>query len=195
LFGGATTPAEPAAPAEKPAEKPAETPAATPPQTPPATTPPAATDDLFGTSSEAPAQPAATPAETPAATPPAEKPATESAPAEQPAEKKGEEKKDEKKADDIFGASPALLHQAGGLASDEFRTWTDNTGNFSCQGRLIQFLDGKVRLAKDNGRTTTVPLSRLSAQDLEFVQQQASAHQASLLQTAEAVSAMPMLAN
>jgi hypothetical protein len=75
------------------------------------------------------------------------------------------------------------------------RTWTDNTGSFSCEARLIRFLDGKVRLAKDNGRTTTVSMARLSASDVEFVQRQASAHRASLLQTAESVSALPLIAN
>jgi hypothetical protein len=73
------------------------------------------------------------------------------------------------------------------------RVWTDNTGSFSCRARLVRFMDGQVRLAKDNGRTTTVPLARLSAGDLEFVQLQASAHQASLLQTAETMSAMPFI--
>jgi len=179
LFGGSTTPAEqPAAPAEKPAEAPA-----TPPQTPPAA--PSATDDLFGgstTPAEKAAEPAA-PAETPAA--------PEAKPEEKPAETPGEEKK----ADDIFGAAPQILQEAGGLASNEMRLWTDNTGGFSCQGRLLRFVDGKVRLLKDNGRTTTVPLSRLSASDLAFVERQANAQRASGLQTAHAMSALPWMSN
>ena len=36
--------------------------------------------------------------------------------------------------------------------------WVDNTGSFSCRARLVRFLDGQVRLLKDNGRTTTVSL-------------------------------------
>ena len=170
LFGTAPAATEPAAPAETPAAEPASAPASAP----------AATDDLFGTPAEEPATP----------------PATESTPAETPvdaSEEKNEE--NEKKAtDDIFGVSPSLLQEAGGLASDEMRVWNDNTGSFSCHARLVRFMDGKVRLAKDNGRTTTVPLARLSASDLEFVQRQASAHQASLLQTAETMSAMPFIA-
>jgi hypothetical protein len=129
---------------------------------------------LFG----APADKAAPPAA------PAEKPA---APAEKPADKPaGEEKKDEKKSDDIFGASINVLHEAGGLASNEMRQWVDNTGNFSCEARLVQFLDGQVRLLKDNGRMTTVSLSRLSANDLHFVERQASAQHDGGLQTAMA---------
>jgi hypothetical protein len=192
----ATTPPAEAPPAETP---PAETPPAeTPPQddlfgaptetppaeTPPAETPPAETpptetpatppaDDLFGTES-APETPAAPPAETPPA---------EGKTEEEPAE---EEKA---KTDDIFGS--AVLREAGGLASTEMRQWTDNTGTFSCRGRLVRFLDGKVRLAKDNGRTTTVPLNRLSASDLEFVHRQASAQQATVFQTAQAMNTSP----
>jgi hypothetical protein len=75
------------------------------------------------------------------------------------------------------------------------RQWVDNTGNFSCQGRLISLTDGQVRLMKDNGRTTTVSLTRLSASDLEFVHRQAKAERASLLQTAQAESFMPGFAN
>ena len=193
LFGSpAETPAEkPAVPAETPAETPA-APDATPAETPAAApaTPPAATDDLFGAPAATPAETPATPAETPAA--PEAKPAE--APAATPA---GEEKKDEKKKDDtdIFGASPTVLREAGGLASNEMREWTDNTGSFSCQARLVRFLDGQVRLLKDNGRTTTVSLARLSVRDLEFVERQASAQQASAFQTAQAMSVLPGLAN
>jgi hypothetical protein len=50
------------------------------------------------------------------------------------------------------------------------RNWVDNTGTFSVQGKLIAILDGKVRLLKDNGRTTTVPLRRLSQSDVDYVQ-------------------------
>jgi hypothetical protein len=64
------------------------------------------------------------------------------------------------------------------LASENFREWVDNTGRYKTRGRLVTFLDGHVRLVKDNGRTTTVPLYRLSQIDLEFVNRQASAQRA-----------------
>lgn len=183
LFGGSATPAEtPAAPVTPPAEAPA-TPTAVPPQAPPAA--PSAADDLFGGST--PAEKAAEPAAAPA-TPPA---APEAKPEDKPAEKPA----DEKKADDIFGAAPSILKEAGGLASNEMRLWTDNTGTFTCNARLVRFLDGQVRLLKDNGRTTTVSLSRLSPNDLAFVERQASAQHTSGLQTAQAMSALPWMSN
>ena len=51
------------------------------------------------------------------------------------------------------------------------RAWVDNTGTFKIQGRLIAILDGKVRLLKDTGKTTTVPLDRLSDGDRAYVEQ------------------------
>ena len=49
------------------------------------------------------------------------------------------------------------------------RIWTDNTGDFKINGRLIAILDGKVRILKETGRTTTVPVNRLSETDREYV--------------------------
>jgi hypothetical protein len=95
----------------------------------------------------------------------------------------------------LFGSTPSVLHEAGGLASDELRLWTDNSGNFSCRGRLIRFYEGQVRLLKENGKTTTVPLARLSTGDLEFVNRQASAQQAEVGKTAQSPAMMPTLAN
>ena len=208
----APPPIELAPPAEEPAEEPdslfnGTEEAAPPAETPaPATEPPAEeTNALFGEPAE-PAPPAESepteqpaeepldlfgePAETepemPAEEQPAEEPAEEEAPAEEmPAEED----------DDIFGASRSILREPGGLASQELRVWVDNTGNYSCRGRLVRFLDGQVRLLKDTGRTTTVPLYRLSTSDLEFVHRQASAQQADGFQTAQSPIAMPGLAN
>jgi hypothetical protein len=171
LFG-APAAEKPAATPEKPADKPAVTP-------PAAESQPAAGGDLFG----APAAEKAAPAEKPAA------------PAEKPADKPAGDKKDEKKADDIFGSSSSVLHEAGGLASNEMRQWVDNTGNFSCEARLIRLVDGQAQLLKDNGHTTTVPLARLSANDLRFVERQASAQHATTLQTAQTTSGMPWMTN
>jgi hypothetical protein len=135
---------------------------------------------------ETPATPEAKPADKPAAAPAEEK---------KPADTN---KKDDKKAeekDPLFGAAPSILHEAGGLASNEMRLWTDNTGSFTCHGRMIRFADGNVRLLKDNGHTTTVPLARLSTGDLEFVNRQASAQQAEVGKTAQAPTILPTLAN
>jgi hypothetical protein len=217
--------AEPPAeePADELFAPPAETapPPATPPAEVPAETPPAETEptnDLFGVGTEEaapaetpPAEPADTaPAEEPAEEPtdtdlfggaaeeeatdaPAEEtPAEEEAPAEEATPPAAEETEDEGGLFE-FGA---ILGEPGGLASGEMRQWVDNTGQYSVNGRLVRFLDGKVRLLKENGRTTTVPLSRLSQSDLEFVHRQASAQQAEVMgHTAQASTMLPLLAN
>lgn len=51
------------------------------------------------------------------------------------------------------------------------RQWVDNTGDFRISGRLLLILDGKVRILKETGRTTTVPVERLSEGDREYVEQ------------------------
>ena len=86
----------------------------------------------------------------------------------------------------MFGGFGAILREPGGLASNEMRHWVDDTGHFTCEGRLTKVLDGKVQLLKDNGHTSTVPLSRLSQVDLSFVYRQASAERSqSGVQTAQ----------
>lgn len=128
-------------------------------------TPPAESggfDNLFGT-----------PAEEPAAQPAA--PVEEAKPAEEPAPT---EEKDDSSFEDLFGQADRILQETGGLASSGLRRWVDNTGEYSCQGRLIDVRDGQIRLMKDNGRTSTVPFERLSKADMDFVQRQASAQEA-----------------
>ena len=58
------------------------------------------------------------------------------------------------------------------------KTWRDDTGEFSIRGRLVKLLDGKAKILKENGRTTTVPLHRLSRADFAFVEAQAEATRA-----------------
>jgi hypothetical protein len=146
--------------------------------TPPAEKPstPAA-DDLFGTPLSEPAAPAEKKSEAP------KEPAT-SAPAE--GDKGAPAEKDKKKDDDLFGGFGAILREPGGLASNEMRHWVDNTGRFTCEGRLTRVLDGQVQLLKDNGHPSTVALGRLSENDLAFVYRQASAERSqSVDQTAQ----------
>jgi hypothetical protein len=75
------------------------------------------------------------------------------------------------------------------------RLWVDNTGKYSVNARLVRFIDGHVRLMKDTGRTTTVPLNRLSERDLEFVNRQASAQKVTTMQTAQAIAPSVGFAN
>jgi hypothetical protein len=49
------------------------------------------------------------------------------------------------------------------------REWTDNSGQFKVKAKLVLVLDGKVRLLKETGRTTTVALERLSKDDRAYV--------------------------
>jgi hypothetical protein len=59
--------------------------------------------------------------------------------------------------------------QTSAALSAPLRQWTDDSGLFQIRGRLIAILDGKVRILKTTGRTTTVPLARLSAADRQYV--------------------------
>jgi hypothetical protein len=45
------------------------------------------------------------------------------------------------------------------------RTWTDATGQFRIEARLIDVSDGVVNLEKADGETLKVPLEKLSAAD------------------------------
>ena len=49
------------------------------------------------------------------------------------------------------------------------RTWVDNTGLFTTQGRLVVIQSDFVRLIKDNGHFTTVKMGRLSENDQAYV--------------------------
>lgn len=49
------------------------------------------------------------------------------------------------------------------------RTWQDDTGRFSTEGRLVEIRAGSVRILKATGRHTTVPMERLSAADRDHV--------------------------
>jgi hypothetical protein len=58
----------------------------------------------------------------------------------------------------------------------QLREWVDDSGSFRVQARLITILEGtilegRVRLLKESGRTTTVPVKRLSAADQSYVAQ------------------------
>lgn len=190
-------PARPAVPATPDAPPPAPD-AAPPATTAPAATPPAAEsfDDLFPPPTPAdaavpeattPAPPAApAPAPAPAPSPDEDdpfapaSPATPASPAPAPA---GD-------ADDPFAPAPAgnrtdrpVTPASPAPTTDPFanpfqtsaagafpvREWSDDSGHFQVRGRLLAILDGKVRILKTTGRTTTVPLSRLSTADQEYV--------------------------
>ena len=113
-------------------------------------------------------EPVEIPAEVPAE-PPVEEPAEEPAegglddlfggdePADEPAEEPAEDG-----LDDLFGAAPRAEELP-------MRTWVDNTGLFTTQGRLVVIQSDFVRLIKDNGHFTTVKMGRLSENDQAYV--------------------------
>jgi hypothetical protein len=65
------------------------------------------------------------------------------------------------------------------------RVWRDDSGDFEVRAKLVLILEGKVRLLKDTGKYTTVPLDRLSPADLTYVRQHASAMLAKLTAQAD----------
>jgi hypothetical protein len=109
--------------------------------------------------------------------------ATEPAPELPPSEKPVDE------LDDLFNDSTQGSSGATNgveLARLKPRHWQDNTGRYSCQGRLVHIMPNAVRILKQNGKMSTVPLARLSQQDLRFVHAQADAAAARQAQSARA---------
>jgi hypothetical protein len=81
-------------------------------------------------------------------------------------------------------ATPVVAATAAGTSAvvenDPMRLWHDDSGEFEVRAKLVLMLNGKVRLLKDTGKYTTVPLDRLSPSDLAYVRQHASATLAKL---------------
>lgn len=66
----------------------------------------------------------------------------------------------------------------GGLESEwgnrvfrgaEYREWIDNTGTYRVQARVAVIFEDRVRLLKDTGKITTVPITRLSSRDRAYI--------------------------
>ena len=73
---------------------------------------------------------------------------------------------------------PAL----GCISSDRFarlvaREWTDSTGKFKVKAEFVEFKEGIVRLAKEDGQIISFPLGRLSATDQKYVHERAASSQ------------------
>ena len=129
---------------------------------------PGSLDDLFGPATE-------------------EEPATDTEPpAVEPAEEGEPDSPDTPLPDDLFGRDKGhpILGKPGGLASETTRWWTDNTAKHRCDARMLVVHPKQVVLAKADGNHVAVPFSRLSDEDLHFVQQQVAAQHAQLAQRA-----------
>lgn len=66
---------------------------------------------------------------------------------------------------------PAKVTVVRAAADMPVRHWTDNTGLYHTTARLVTIGDTYVRLFKENGRFTTVPLRRLSDVDRTYVEE------------------------
>ena len=65
---------------------------------------------------------------------------------------------------------PGLGAIVSGRAGDaEARTWTDTSGSHAIEAELVDYNGGIVRLKKSDGRMISVPISRLSTTDRDFV--------------------------
>lgn len=97
-----------------------------------------------------------------------------------------EDESDSSELDDLFGQRGALdiLTQNGGLESELVRVWTDDTGRYQCEARLLTTHSNGIVLIKPNGYQAVVPLVRLSDGDLQFVRQQVNAKREMLAQQA-----------
>ena len=51
----------------------------------------------------------------------------------------------------------------------EWRTWTDTTGKFTVRAQLLRRSDGAISLRTEAGREVTLPISKLSEADREFL--------------------------
>ncbi|MHB0956587.1 MAG: TIGR02281 family clan AA aspartic protease [Pirellulaceae bacterium] len=54
-------------------------------------------------------------------------------------------------------------------APPNLRTWTSRDGNYVVRAELVDVLSDKVRLRKPDGSIVSVPISRLSAADVDFL--------------------------
>ncbi len=64
---------------------------------------------------------------------------------------------------------PSLAEQESKRKEHEFRTWTDNTGEFTIEARFRSYGAGKLTLEKKDGSRITLPMERLGTEDQEWV--------------------------
>ncbi|MDA1055261.1 MAG: SHD1 domain-containing protein [Planctomycetota bacterium] len=53
--------------------------------------------------------------------------------------------------------------------SDAFRTWTDSTGEFKVEAKLVSATADAVKIVRNDGKELTLPLTKLSDADRQFV--------------------------
>ena len=70
----------------------------------------------------------------------------------------------------IVFAGDAKAFQAEDISSD-FRTWSNSTGKFTIEAKLVEVIDSKATLQKKDGRLIKLPLKKLSKKDIAFVEE------------------------
>jgi len=56
--------------------------------------------------------------------------------------------------------------------ASKVRTWTDRSKSFSVDAQFLGLKDGKINLHKTNGVKIAVPIIKMSAEDLAYVERQ-----------------------
>lgn len=54
--------------------------------------------------------------------------------------------------------------------SKRIRTWTDRSGSFKVEAEFLLMKEGKIHLHKVNGVKIAVPVTKMSVEDLEYVE-------------------------
>lgn len=62
-----------------------------------------------------------------------------------------------------------LHRQAGAMSDDQYHLFTDSTGRFKVQAKVASQTGTDVTLVTDKGKTVTLPLSRLSQPDQDYL--------------------------
>lgn len=70
-------------------------------------------------------------------------------------------------------ASARTTESAAKSTDPEVRTWTDSSGKFQIEARLVAYKNGKVTLLRTDGKLITLPFEKLSATDQRFVETKA----------------------
>jgi WD40 repeat protein len=73
----------------------------------------------------------------------------------------------------IFLVFP-ILAGISQVRADDFRKWTDSTGQFNLRAKFDSAENGKVTLVRENGSKLTIALEKLSKADQEYVAEQNS---------------------
>jgi hypothetical protein len=77
-------------------------------------------------------------------------------------------KKGGKASEASKGEAPVDPFETAAKQAD-MRVWTDSSGTYRIEARLVDFVDGKVRIERKDGKVLTLPLDRLSEADQEYV--------------------------